>query len=466
MFTTTIDATPFTRVEVPPFDRIDGKYGDFCGDTSFTSTLRALLAPRMQDGDILHIRTQSFDRCSGVTIEQEPNSFIIYYCGDNYNRESYFLNASDIYSKSGFEKIEVISKFFEKVVKVECYIDRGRKICVLICWDLNLLIWHFLQAASLAYFPWYFDGKKDTVTDAELALMQSFRSADASQYIQAINELARISGVRELMINECLKNFEESKNNQQLASLESSTRSLNRRLNELSREMQDIYRQLRENRIKTLGLQQLNSTGDNEVLNYFLAHPQFDVIGNSDTDGIIFVVSDTCVPDPPASIEPYIDNPRGYVVTERGAGDMSCGKMRRLLRAIFVDKTLKLKLCAAYRISPDGFSPISGFTFDTRYTDFLPNPHIQRYACTGAYSGVINDAIGNNDYCYALEQCIGSVRSINFGDIAVMRDFMRKLYSTENHTKKFIELPDGSRATIPEALAYLGNKSNEEEENE
>ena len=58
------------------------------------------------------------------------------------------------------------------------------------------------------------------------------------------------------------------------------------------------------------------------------------------------------------------------------------------------------------------------------------------------------------NYIGALEQCIASCKSLNFGDSAVMGEFMKTMWSNGS-VSRCIELPDGPVVKPNEAIRWL-----------
>ena len=64
-----------------------------------------------------------------------------------------------------------------------------------------------------------------------------------------------------------------------------------------------------------------------------------------------------------------------------------------------------------------------------------------------------NDAIG------AIEQCVSSCKSLNFGDSVVMETFMNRLCNIDGYEfNKCIELPDGSVVNIKDAIKWMNDQ--------
>ena len=139
------------------------------------------------------------------------------------------------------------------------------------------------------------------------------------------------------------------------------------------------------------------------------------------------------------------------------------------MTAIFIDQSLHIKFCAAYTISlGEGVRALRGYHYGIAYNDCMPNPHTDRYECLGTYLGEINDCLGRNDTIGAIEQCIASCKSLNFGDSTVMEVFMSRLYNPDDEYDydKCIELPDGRTVDIVQAIAWMKEQDEKDEEKE
>ena len=148
-------------------------------------------------------------------------------------------------------------------------------------------------------------------------------------------------------------------------------------------------------------------------------------------------------------------------------------KMQKLMQEIFVSENprLRIRFCAAYRFDLNGsVSAQTGDFSDYTFDGYMPNTHIDRYHCMGNYSRTINELLRKRNYIGALEQCIASCKSLNFGDSAVMGEFMRTMWSN-NTVSRCIELPDGRVVKPNEAIRWLDeqeakNEQTEEAQNE
>ena len=92
----------------------------------------------------------------------------------------------------------------------------------------------------------------------------------------------------------------------------------------------------------------------------------------------------------------------------------------------------------------------------------MPNPHIDVYGCMGNYLGTINNLLVERNYVAAIEQCIASAKSLNFGDGVVIGRFAEDIRRTG---RSCIELPDGTMKTPKDAVRWLEENSTTEDDN-
>jgi hypothetical protein len=209
-----------------------------------------------------------------------------------------------------------------------------------------------------------------------------------------------------------------------------------------------------------LGLERkiAESDGDSEIMEYFLCNNRLYLDGVTDTD-MYFTVSDYLEYFDKDMAEGAINNRRSYVYKD-GAQTytgVSADKMKMLMTELFVaeEPRLRIKMCAAYRFNLNGsVSAMGHHCYGYEFGDCMPNPHIDRYSCMGNYVRTINQLLSNRNYIGALEQCVASCKSLNFGDSPVMEWFMQTMWGNGDNNR-CIELPDGRVVKPNEAINWL-----------
>jgi hypothetical protein len=198
-------------------------------------------------------------------------------------------------------------------------------------------------------------------------------------------------------------------------------------------------------------------------MEYFLVNKSLS-LATVDSSNISFVVKTYLQYFDEEAAESAIQRKSSFIYTPSGNNGeryIPAEDMELLMRAIFIEQTLRVKVCATYNFSLRGNVNAVGQAYynPAEYSEYIPNPHIDKYTCMGNYSPVINQLLANNDYISALEQCIASCKSLNFHDSVVMAEFMCELYgcSTRNGYRNncCIELPTGQVVKPVDAIKWL-----------
>ena len=131
-------------------------------------------------------------------------------------------------------------------------------------------------------------------------------------------------------------------------------------------------------------------------------------------------------------------------------------KLERFWKALLVDRTIRLRLVAAYSFDLRGSAEgRSHYHFPEEHRDWYPNPHVQNYTCIGDHGNAMQQMLLANDYIGALEQAVCSVVNLNMHDGTVMGRFVEELFGSWYKKGNIIELPDGTATTVEGAFKWL-----------
>ena len=138
-----------------------------------------------------------------------------------------------------------------------------------------------------------------------------------------------------------------------------------------------------------------------------------------------------------------------------------------LFEAIFIDKTVQLRVAMAYQMTYDDdnmcFSRIHRDDDSiVEFTEGCPHPHIMGYDCWGDNAANIQQALSRDDLCTAYMICKQVLESVALSDGAVVERMLG--YWTEqrtNNTAKFF-LIDGKAYNLHDAYMILCKKLAEE----
>lgn len=486
MFRAVISRTQMTSEAANNFfQHITGEA--WSGDFSFLSTLRALIAPRMQEDERLYVgftnsnysasqvASTSANRVVRSVIDLahvKPGSIIIHNFAGRTQEDNYacleLMKSTFCEVYPGWHQLGKVTELFRKTFYVLCFINPETKSVVIFTDNMDIRKMHYLQCSILGFLPWYFD-PNDGVSEEEMKLIQSLREKTSNQYEDCIVKFAEKYDFKTMHIRRLLADFETRFERQECEKIRSEIREIDRTIDNYSKEISNYLVCRRGSEVRLLGLQiKIESgNGESEIMDYFLANQKL-VLDSANDSAMVFVVKDYLTYFNEDMAKTIIENPDSYVYVPDGRrcnNYIQAEDMKRLMCAIFVDQTLRIKFCAAYRfdIRNQSVVALDGFDYGPEFREYMPNTHIDRFRCLGSHEVAINTNLRNNDYIGAIEQCVASCKSLNFGDSTVMAEFMRRMYGLQGHTNvnnRCIELPDGSILTAKEAADWL--KLNEE----
>lgn len=480
MFKTTITNSPLVNDTANSFFR--NIYGDnFHNDVSFVSTLRALVAPRMTEEDIISL---NFFRVfySAERISKTPDTRMVKEICDYFDDAKrgglcvYSFNSSaqeDNYAAlellkssfckvyKGWQRLEKVTDFYRKQFYVLCFINPELKSVILFVDNMDIRKMHYLQCSIFAFMPWYFS-PENGVTELEMELINSLREKTSEKYEAVIAEIAKQYDFRAAEIKRLLSDFETRFERKECEAVK-------RRINDTIAQIKDLnnrigsYLSNKNNlEIKLLGLEKRIADGveSSEIMEYFLCNKQLVLFAASDTRMVFGVQSYLTYFDEDMAAS-MIKNKSSYLYYPDGNSyedHIPSNQFEKLMSAIFIDQTLKIRVCAAYEFDLNGnVMAREGFDFDSRteFNDCMPNPHINSYGCMGNYERVINELLIDRDYIGAIEQCVASSKSLNFGDTTVMKVFALVMYGARRYNNRCIELPDGRIVKPKEAIKWI-----------
>jgi hypothetical protein len=484
LFKTAIQSTPLTSDAANKYfeNTITGQHWQ--RDYTFLATLRALLEPRMKDGENLYLsfnssqysdndcRNTEQKRAVRAIVDDYPTyqgSLRIHTFSNSSQASNYawleLMKSTFESVYPGWHRVDKVTQFFRKVFYVLCFINPELKSVILFTEDMDMRKMHYLQCGMPAYLPWYFqsDDGEIHVSEIEMALIDSLRQKTQNAYEDCISKIAEKYDFNTIRIRQLLAGFESRYERLRCDKVQNDIEYVVDRLNSLNAEIADYLRQQRDLQIQLLGLEaKIAQTGeDSEIMEYFLCNKHLSLENVTDTT-MRFVVKDYLTYFDEDMAQRILDNPSSYIYKPNGR---ACNNyilaedMKLLMTAVFLEQTIKLRVCAAYEFRLEGnVSPLGGYTYGSDYREYMPNMHIDKFRCMGNYSRTINQLLADHNYIGAIEQCIASCKSLNFGDSPVMSEFARQIYGLSERgavNVRCFELPDGRVVTPKEAIAYL-----------
>lgn len=492
MFSDIISDTPFTSTNADEFyQNISGE--GFASDKSFHATLRALLHSRIPEGEFVFLKFSSTSYSVRMITENRASD-VVRAIMNRLGGGEFVLN---IHSLGGgaenraatrevikkhfticypeYYCVDKVEAFFRKSFPALCYINPHNKNVVFFVDDLDVKKLHYLQTAIPPALPWYFN-PQNGASDLELELIRSLKEDSAEKYLSCLNRLAVQYDLRSGLIKSRLSGFEHSC---ERAACEKLKDKISRITDEIKQNNAKIAKFLRTKDdlcIELLGLQaKISQDSENsELMEYFLCNRQLH-LGSVTQERLTFYVGSYASYFDKEIAERVLNNKKSFVYSQYASDHSSAFRPEQaeaLLRAVFLDETIKLRVSAAYSLElREAVSPVQHANFPRELSDFMPNPHINRYGCMGSYTTIINEMLLEHNYVGALEQCVASCKSLNWSDSTVMQEFIFQLYGAiagKSNIRCF-ELPDGSVISPWEAVEWVceqksGHKTETQEE--
>lgn len=365
------------------------------------------------------------------------------------------------FEEVGFEYLPQVREFFRKAFTCLVFVKRDTKQSFVITEKLSVSKYHFLQVGIPAFLPWYFECGP---TPEELAFLKTLQETTPDSYITKLHAFVEGINFNEAYIKRSLADYERILLKSQIEKEQESIRAIEQEIISLQNRVLDNMRAKKEKEIRVRGL--MFTAGDEEtreLMNYFL-RSKIVTLDHVDGSWVCFVVNDYLSFYDEDNVEIYINEPRSFFYrTNEGDYPVPKEKLKEFWTRVFINKEVKIRIAAAYRISPEirDITSVAWGNFPRFDDTHIRNYHIDEYRCLGDYKRPLIDFFERGDYVGMVEQCVSSCRSINFDESATNGNFIRELF---NSNKKCFEFPDGRLMTCKEAIVAL--VGTEEENNE
>lgn len=492
MFKERITSTPFTTEPGESFFSPLIPFAQYSNDVSFISSIRALVYPRLKENERLDMSfsfstngNPTATNLTAVNIASVMGLSIDYFREREYSlkihnfshyeenvNETWIDKVNEVFEDEfpGWKRIPKVSDFYRGAkFNVSCFINPELKSTIVFVCSMDIRRMHLLQTGIKVFCPWFFVDSE--ISDDETHLVGSLTSTKTSkdEYVKWINRLADAYDFRTMFIRSSLKGFESIQEQRACDNMEERIRGLINDINRYNNSIASLLGQKRDLEIKVLGLKTKitqSKESDSELMQYFL---DTDCLYLKKVDGlsIEFYVKNWLSFFPEDQTEDLIDDDYSYIYNPHGESRnhiIPVEDMRKLLTAIFIDRTLKVQMCGFYRFDATGnVSVFSDHFYGDEFNDCIPNPHLQIHSCLGGNSSTINARLLEGDYIGAVAQCIQATGSLNTMETVTMQPFMTWLYGERSYGingNRCIGLPTGEIVTPKEAIEYLKKEEN------
>lgn len=366
---------------------------------------------------------------------------------------------SDMFLKTheGWEKVNRVSSFFERIFDCICFINTEKKSTVVFVGRLDTGRMHYILCSVFAMLPWYYS--KETVTPDDIELVKSLREPTPAKFNAAIAVFEEKYDFYTMSLGS-LNDFETDWQEREVSRMQQTSDSFREKMASLYHDLAEYQKQKEAIDRQILGWKLGNTQRDYSLKQYLIDNSKNVRYMSSNEDGMtVEIITELMYFDEDIASDVY-GSARGLIdETYVRRSELSKEDMKLLFKALFIDKTATLRFCAGYRLNVNRgrVDGITDFDFDSAASKCLPNPHINRYACIGGYEQGFIRCMSTQNYVGAIEQAIVSCQSLNFADGTVMEEFMRRLYETD---KKCIVI-DGRDMTTKEAVDEIKKKGEE-----
>lgn len=355
------------------------------------------------------------------------------------------------FGPDGWVRQERISEFFKNSFDILLFTNEEKRSVIVCIANLDASKMHYATCTLFAWFPWYF--VKGEVSDEEKNLLQSLRKDRKDDFIKALDAFEDQFDFYSMRLTQ-LGGVEKSWVRKEAESLRRNIREYDDYVKRYSDEVAKYVKQREAAKMKLVGYE-LNLEADegNSIMQFFMDNRDTVILEDSSDAYLTFAVRTYCEFFDPEMADTYINNKRSCLY--RGDYDSwNEDDRRQFFTALFIDCTMKLRFCAAYRLNIDNMrvEALGDHTFTRECAGYFPNTHINNYRCLGGYETSLIQAMEACNYCGAIEQAVMSAKSLNFGDSTVMEKFVHQILTTD---KPVIEMADGRTVSPREALNIL-----------
>lgn len=434
----------------------------FIDDNSFLVTARTLLIPRKGKLAIRYWKCDEED-IAEFTKNIDSDRLIILDTGGKDKADTPEVGKLP----QGFRFLELTSERVSKLCncdgssnvaekRVRIYVNEAeQKSIVAVSAVGTMIAWHAIQSAFPTYVPWLF---RQELTEEEVRMLLALADPKKStkDYTNAVEKLSAGIDLQLETKRYYLKEFERLASTRLIDVLERGLTDCIREIQGYVEKLSDLYNKKADYDTELFALKNVPTDDRHELMDYFLQNQKLYL--EDCCDGTLhYVVGGYCDNWNPDNFELCFDNKDSVIFTTfretRSEAVESESDFETLLAGLFVTEKIKLKMVSAWELGyGSGISAVRKATYPPRFKDYLPNPHLNYYACTGGFRADLEKATGECNYVMAVDITSYENGNINWMDSFVVPLFVKDLITTK---KKCFELPDGTAVTNTEAVAWL-----------
>lgn len=384
-----------------------------------------------------------------------------------------FFQASDgAVSLADFPDLSIIfsrdcryaNKNWDRVPVLEQYVDRD---CCEIRTDgthtyvalesLDTKRWFKLISGIALLCPWIFEEKPLNDVEKEFLKMISEygNHIDETRFDEVCGLLYENINLDKLALEQVAYSLTKKSYDKRIKKAKDEIESCRQQIQYYEAQINEYLNVLQDRTTKLNGLYSSGNNGSDELLEFLHSADIHDFEVGSDK--VYFTVYSLLSCYEEGQVKPYVLNNNRVLSGERGNPPYTEQEIKAFYKAVFVDKTMWIKLAARYSISTE--INVEAISRDgALMSDRINNPNIGYAGCLGGYIGDLRQAQEAHDPVAALSICQQSACSVNLGEIWPMAYVTRDLFRS---TGKVIHTDDGD-ITFDEAMERIKAQMNKE----
>ena len=297
-------------------------------------------------------------------------------------------------------------------------------------------------------------------TEKEMELLYIFARSSEKDEIEAfeawMEDHAQQYDFQAALVRKSLSGFTKRANEMRMKTVQRSISEKNNSIERHRREIASLLAQRNKLNVELFGLQVATEKdkSSDELMEFFLGNKAVIFTGSTD-DRIDYWVDTELSYWDDDEAKAYIASKSGNMYAGCENNGINKDKYQKLLTAMFIDRTVKVRMSAAYnfRFNSDRVE----ITIDSSATkpialrDNLNNPHSMHYNCWGSHISNVIEALECCDYASAVAATIAFTGDLTISD-ASCEYFHLWLTSSR---EKCLVMSDGRRLTCKEYISEL-----------
>lgn len=418
-------------------EEADLMFGRTCridGDASLAALLRAVVlkygdrAARYRDDNVRIGFKTVFSDC-----EEAKRSFdfggaalTIVTCGERLFNEN--VDGGDEWRGEFFvgRKLFPVNQYLSQVRPTKIYISERQKRIVAFVRTKVTHVWiQALESVLCRLMPWYYPTdlpEEDCVFYRSIAVDNKDVAPEEKVeiFVRYVNEIANKTNFRDLVLRKALDGVAEMQREREIASLSISVSDTMKQIDALTAQLAVQYGKLSTQRLMLDALTKAAPQSDDAMVTFFSTHKQVHLTEVSD-EYLGFCVVDTLE---------FYDEDR-FMTACSGDWLFAGERDKRVsdgVKAIFHDRRGVLRVGAQFKLwAYKLVEAIIGEMPHEGGEEYMPNPHIGFYGCSGDNDQYYAQFAKNGEWDLAIEQAISATKNLNWADTTVCRRMMEWL---------------------------------------